>query len=183
MTYKKYGIVKPRVKRNVRMTWEVVIALILFVFLLYRVAVANDWVPPEYYPTTIAAREYKLLKDTLKERSFKEDSWGKAAKMSLGTLEDIEAYIVAAHKRAEMRAKAAEKCQENEIFRFFMKFGEDEADSCIERNLKIESAIDDIDNQPSGQGAASSSSAGSNTVGSQNQQSTQNNIQGAVQAP
>lgn len=176
MTYKKYGIVKPRVKRNVRLTWEVIIALILFVFLIYRVAVANDWLPPEYYPTKIAEREYKILKDTLKERSFKEDAWGKAAKMTLGTLEDVEKYVVTTRKRAELRAKAAEKCQENEIFRFFMKFGEDEVDSCIERNLKIESALDDIDNKPSEQGGA----AGSNSNTSQNPQTTQNS-QGAAQ--
>lgn len=180
MTYKKYGIVKPRVKRNVRLTWEVIIALILFVFLLYRVAVANDWLPPEYYPTNIAAREYKLLKDTLKERSFKEDAWGKAAKMSLGTLQDIEEYVVTARERAELRAKAAEKCKENEIFRFFMKFGEDEADSCIERNLKIESAISDIENKTSRQDEAVGSGTASST--SQNQQPTQNS-QGAGQAP
>lgn len=162
MTYKKHSIVKPRVKRNVRLTWEVMIALLLFVFLLYRVAVANDWVSKEYYPTTIAAREYKILKDTLKEQSFKKDSWGKAAKMTLGTLEDIEDYVVTTRKRAELRAKAVEKCQENEIFRFFMKFGEDEADSCIERNLKIESALDDVDNKDVEQGSdANANSAAS----------------------
>lgn len=141
MTYKKPRIRINRPKlRKVLLGWEVILAIIIFLFLLYRVALAYDWIPEEYLPSTIISREYTELKKALRIKSNDPGVGAKFSRMSIGIMEDVEDYVERVRANAARRAEIAAKCNENQIFRFFMEWGGKKTDECLESNVRMQAA-------------------------------------------
>lgn len=85
------------------------------------------------------AENYPRLKSDLLYESGQGGAAGYISKITLYWIESTEMYIKDKKAAYSQSAEVARRCNENEIYRFFM--GSGSSTDCVERDLKLHHAI------------------------------------------
>lgn len=123
---------------------EVIVIVTIILIVLYRMALAYDFIPEKYQPSAIASELYVDFKKRLKVEAALKGSTSDLAQKTLDKLNAIEKYM---HERSIAARKAemlADRCQENSIFRFFMYMGDQDEASCTTANLRTQQAVQEL---------------------------------------
>lgn len=121
---------------------QLILALGVILFLMYKLALALDMVPEDFSPKGMANTEYQMFKNQLKAASTDDDLQSKLAKIVLFMANKTEAYFT--DNQYDARQKAlADQCQETSIMRFFMFMGADNKESkgCMQNNIQLEHEV------------------------------------------
>lgn len=128
--------------------WEVIIVVTILLIIAYRVALVYDYIPEEYHPSVLADDVYQNMKSELKGvAADQSNAFSDSAQWSVERLDAIEVYLQERKLRYERAEEVSKRCNENMIFRFFMYMGDEDNPNCTEKNLVIENATKDINEQ------------------------------------
>lgn len=127
-------------------TWgEKLAVLAAFLFLLvalYRLAVVFELIPPEWRPEGVILLEYHEAKIFLAKKA---SGTGMLASMSKGLLHSIngiEQQIKERKAAMDRSDEVAKRCNENQVFRFFMTVGQDQdPNKCVKQNMRVEQEL------------------------------------------
>ena len=102
---------------------ELLLALIVIAFVLYKLALSLDLVPEGFSPAGFLKNEYFAFKEGVKKKADYPNAIGSMSKILLRNLDRIEKYY--ADKQAEDANKNQLdlECREDDIYRFFMFLG------------------------------------------------------------
>lgn len=144
-----------RFKISWRDILTVLAAIIVGIYIIYRLALIYGWVPKDFEPSTLMKNEYKQFKIALLNRSVEPDLLGKISKITLAITLNLERNIIKQEQEAANEEEVSARCQENSLFRFFMYLGasEEEKKKCTESDLKLKNAIQESvpQSNPNGQ--------------------------------
>lgn len=140
-------MVKKRLTRQ--QSWEVIIVVLIVCIILYRMALAYDYIPEAYQPSTLISEGYESAKKELIAESSEDTMLGHTSKWTIQNLNAIEKYLHDRRIRYVRSVEAAERCKENMIFRYFMYMGEEDNTKCTESNMQLKAATQEIFNDPS----------------------------------
>lgn len=124
--------------------WEFVIIVTIILIVLYRWAWLYDYIPAQYQPSTLISNGYDNVKIFFVEEAADHTVLGNISGAIVTSLDNAEKYIREVHTKYRLEEATAAKCQENGIFRFFMNMGEPADPNCLESNLKLKSATDEL---------------------------------------
>lgn len=127
--------------------WEFVIIVTIILLVVYRWAWLYDYVPDQYQPSTLISKGYDGLKGYLVEEAAAHTVTGQAAGTIVNSLDSAEKYVRDLDSKYRLEEATSERCQENSIFRFFMYMGEDANPKCIDSNLQLKNAVQEINNE------------------------------------
>lgn len=119
---------------------QLLLAVVIVVFVLYRVALLFDVIPEDFSPSGFVHHEYKSFKMSLAEGTGEPGVRGKVAKIMLKNIERIEGYYTAENNMTEEERRIAAACDESALYRFFMFLGGDKGENsaCIANEAQIE---------------------------------------------
>ena len=119
---------------------QLLLAVVIVVFVLYRVALLFDLIPEDFSPSGFVHNEYKSFKMSLAEDTGAPGVRGKIAKIMLKNIDRIEDYYTAKNNMTEEEKRIAAECDQNSLYRFFMFLGGDKGENsaCIANEAKIE---------------------------------------------
>ncbi len=128
-------MVKRKIKKH--HFWEIVIVSIILLIIIYRVALAYGYVPEEYRPSVVMGEAYVGFKKDLRHEVSTQGSFRYPAKWTLDNLEASEDYINKRKLRWAQNQEAAERCDENIIFRYFMYIGREDNMECTQQRTVL----------------------------------------------
>lgn len=132
-------MVKEKKQRFIRFRpLEITIVVFFIIVIIYRLALVYDFVPDSFQPGTVLQEVYADVKQDLLTLVAQDTVTGHAAKWTLNRMIAWEKYFHMKKIRYIRAKAAAERCQENMLFRYFMFMGEEDNSQCSERNMMLQ---------------------------------------------
>ena len=108
-------MVKKRLTRQ--QSWEVIIVVLIVCIILYRMALAYDYILSPYHPPPLISEVYKSAKKELIRESSEDTMLGPTSQCKTLNLNAIEKYLHDRRIRYRRFVEVAKRCKANMIFR------------------------------------------------------------------